>query len=191
MNYYFVHAGKVDLVSRDRVPDTFLHPALGSISNMSALDVCNLAALGWLAGEPQEEPPHDPELEKCYIVPQAPADLDKWIEEWRAYQKAVHLGEVRDSAIAAPKVLELWVVEPLAPAELEQIKDQRFKQIRWRRDMLLQGTDYMMLLDSPAIPERIDAWKAYRQALRDLPQHTTDPSKVEWPSEPQAPERAK
>tara|TARA_R100001377_G_scaffold70602_1_gene46069 strand:+ start:605 stop:886 length:282 start_codon:yes stop_codon:yes gene_type:complete len=47
-------------------------------------------------------------------------------------------------------------------------------ELRKQRDALLAETDWMSFGDSPAIS---DAWKTYRQALRDLPANNTD---VSW-----------
>ena len=55
--------------------------------------------------------------------------------------------------------------------------------VRAERDRLLQACDWTMGLDGP---ENTDEWKAYRQALRDLPQSTKDMSNPQWPEKPPA-----
>ena len=40
----------------------------------------------------------------------------------------------------------------------------------------------MVLSDTTEIS---DAWKTYRQALRDLPAKTTDPTNPTWPTKPE------
>lgn len=47
---------------------------------------------------------------------------------------------------------------------------------------LLQRSDWTQLLDTPLTPETVDAWKQYRQALRNL--DTTDPTTVVFPLPP-------
>ncbi len=53
--------------------------------------------------------------------------------------------------------------------------------LRNKRDRLLSETDYLTLSDTT---EMSDAWKTYRQALRDLPANTTDPENPPWPTKP-------
>jgi len=55
------------------------------------------------------------------------------------------------------------------------------------RNMLLQLSDYVMMPDSPIDPSTLDAWKTYRQTLRDLPEN--DPNwgtaNMIWPTVPE------
>ena len=52
--------------------------------------------------------------------------------------------------------------------------------LREQRDKLLAETDWMANSDVTLA----DAWKTYRQALRDLPANTSDPTKPTWPTKP-------
>ena len=52
-------------------------------------------------------------------------------------------------------------------------------QVRAERDKLLAASDYMALADRIT-----DAWKTYRQALRDVPTQSGFPN-VTWPTEPE------
>jgi hypothetical protein len=58
-----------------------------------------------------------------------------------------------------------------------------FAALRARRDALLAACDWTQLGD---VPDNITktAWAAYRQALRDLPDNTTDPADPAWPTVP-------
>lgn len=56
-----------------------------------------------------------------------------------------------------------------------------WERLRVRRDQLLYLTDYRMTVDAPW---NNDAWAIYRQALRDLPNNTSDPKLAEWPVAP-------
>jgi len=60
------------------------------------------------------------------------------------------------------------------PAKLMQL-------IREKRNSLLAETDWMILSDTTEIS---DAWKTYRQTLRDLPANTSDPENPPWPTKP-------
>ncbi len=52
-------------------------------------------------------------------------------------------------------------------------------EVRAKRDELLA------LSDSMALADRItDAWRTYRQALRDVPAQSGFPTNVTWPTEP-------
>ena len=57
--------------------------------------------------------------------------------------------------------------------------------LRNQRDALLMMSDRRMLWDSPLKDEQKQQWATYRQALRDLPQNTTDPANVTWPTKPE------
>lgn len=56
------------------------------------------------------------------------------------------------------------------------------ERLRIRRDALLAATDFRVVADAPW---DTTPWIAYRQALRDLPDSTTDPRQAVWPTPPQ------
>ena len=56
--------------------------------------------------------------------------------------------------------------------------------LRNQRDALLMMSDRRMLWDSPLTDEQKQQWAVYRQALRDLPQNTTNPLEPIWPTPP-------
>jgi len=53
--------------------------------------------------------------------------------------------------------------------------------LRNKRQSLLQETDWMANSDVTMS----DAWKTYRQALRDLPANTSDPANPTYPTKPE------
>ena len=57
--------------------------------------------------------------------------------------------------------------------------------LRAERDRRLAACDYPPLYERPDAEQ--PAWKAYRQALRDLPDTVIDPFNPEWPTQPQKP----
>jgi hypothetical protein len=61
-----------------------------------------------------------------------------------------------------------------------------WERLRLRRDALLAASDSRV---GPDAPGDVDAWRAYRQALRDLPANTTDPRQAVWPVAPVADSR--
>jgi len=56
-----------------------------------------------------------------------------------------------------------------------------WERLRMRRNAHLAASDTRVGTDAPG---DVDAWKAHRQALRDLPANTTDPRLVVWPDPP-------
>lgn len=57
-------------------------------------------------------------------------------------------------------------------------------EIRAKRDKLLDATDWAVLPDSPLDEPSQAAMKAYRQALRDVPQQDGFPVNITWPEMP-------
>ena len=67
----------------------------------------------------------------------------------------------------------------------EDVRQFNLIQLRIKRDILLQQCDWVVSIsDSPLPQEKIDEWKVYRQALRDLPTATEDPTNPVWPVAP-------
>ena len=62
--------------------------------------------------------------------------------------------------------------------------EQAWADLRTRRDDLLYKCDWTQLDDAPLSDDDKTAWRTYRQALRDLPQNTSDPNDVTWPTPP-------
>jgi hypothetical protein len=56
-----------------------------------------------------------------------------------------------------------------------------WERLRLRRDGLLSQSDFRMVTDAPWDTQ---PWAAYRQALRDLPEQTSDPREAVWPEPP-------
>ena len=61
-----------------------------------------------------------------------------------------------------------------------------FKELRTKRNTLLEQTDKYIVADYPhPTPEKKQEWLDYRQALRDLPSNTEDPANPVWPVPPE------
>ena len=67
-------------------------------------------------------------------------------------------------------------------AEVTRLNNEKFplEYLRYVRNNLLQETDWMANSDVTMS----EAWKNYRQELRDLPANTSDPSNPTWPTKP-------
>jgi hypothetical protein len=71
-------------------------------------------------------------------------------------------------------------------AKLQELIDaQPLKELRTKRNALLEQTDRYATLDYPHSNLAVQqSWFDYRQALRDLPSTTEDPANPVWPTAP-------
>ena len=77
-----------------------------------------------------------------------------------------------------------WSVEKI-PEKTEAEKLEEAEQaVRAKRDGLISATDYLLTHDYPISAEDLEAVKAYRTALRDVPQQEGFPYAVTWPEPP-------
>ena len=83
--------------------------------------------------------------------------------------------------------IETGETTEIALTEIERDEyEKRSVETAWRllrneRDARLGSSDWTVMADTPT---NTAAWKAYRQALRDLPANTTDPFNPVWPTPP-------
>jgi hypothetical protein len=106
---------------------------------------------------------------------------------------AEHLSEEQIQAALESRELELGGMEYWMPAEFEvieeditpNIQEQKWKELRKKRDELLAASDFTQLADSPLNSEQKQVWRVYRQALRNLPQQSGDPDNIIWPEKPE------
>lgn len=77
-----------------------------------------------------------------------------------------------------------WSIERIPEKTAEEKRIEAEQMARSKRDALLSESDYYLQPDYPSTPEGVKAVKAYRSALRDVPQQEGFPMKVEWPSKP-------
>ena len=112
-----------------------------------------------------------------YTLPEGWAIVPKELEEEAVgYLPFIEL-TLEDGAITG--VAQGPIPEP-APPDLEEAA----AEIRAKRNQLLAETDWTQLEDSQLDEEAQAAMRAYRQALRDIPQQEGFPLSVEWPEEP-------
>jgi hypothetical protein len=72
------------------------------------------------------------------------------------------------------------------PVKVQAKTAAAWTQLRTERNARLQASDWVALSDAHLSQDKKDAWFAYRQALRDLPDEVTitspaDLVSVEWP----------
>jgi len=68
--------------------------------------------------------------------------------------------------------------------DAEVVEADKWLKIRDTRDQLLRNSDFTQVNDIPFDQTTKDAWIAYRQSLRDLPNTFTNADDVIWPTEP-------
>ena len=77
----------------------------------------------------------------------------------------------------------------ITDAEVMELRKPTVEQLsaeaRARRDTLLSSCDWTILSDAPLTTAKKNAWKAYRQALRDIPSQPGFPNDIQWPSIPE------
>ncbi|MCM1224019.1 MAG: phage tail assembly chaperone [Lachnospiraceae bacterium] len=69
----------------------------------------------------------------------------------------------------------------------ETTAKQQAAAIRAERDRRLTETDLIIIRCAEAGEPVPEEWKAYRQALRDIPEQPEFPDAVNWPEKPAAP----
>lgn len=79
---------------------------------------------------------------------------------------------------------EFNVTEEHYNPEDEMTDEQLASRVRSQRDSKLFRTDFYVQPDYPSDPESLEAVKAYRQALRDVPLQEGFPRNVQWPEIP-------
>ena len=77
-----------------------------------------------------------------------------------------------------PEEEEAWIAKGVAWEA--GANDRALEELRRKRNNLLKESDWRAVSDLTIS----DAWKTYRQTLRDLPANTADPNNVTWPEEP-------
>lgn len=71
-------------------------------------------------------------------------------------------------------------------AKLQELEAEKpWKELRITRNNMLSKCDWVLVSDASLSQEKIDEWKVYRQALRDLPANTEDPENPTWPVPPE------
>lgn len=107
----------------------------------------------------------------------------------QAIVQAVPLFRWQSSEITAAKNLinhsETATFVPPAVTEQEAFQEPSLaKQERMRRDFLLRQSDWTVLPDAPISEQRRQAFLAYRQLLREIPQQSGFPDNIVWPEKP-------
>ena len=112
-------------------------------------------------------------------------DSDVWAVQWDTNKGHI---EKRDLSIVEitditpfNTALTKWDEANTAAVASAQPNEFTFRS---ERDYLLESSDWTVLADSPLSATKQAEWKTYRQALRDLPESTTDYANVTYPTPP-------
>lgn len=136
----------------------------------------------------------DGEAWKKVQKPTKPSDFEGlWIshtsrtphdEEMRQLIQKIVDSSCTTHRIVRGEALE-WGVEKIPEKTPEELEEEAEAKVRAQRDYLIGQTDYLLAADYPISAEDLASVKAYRQALRDVPQQEGFPESVEWPSMPE------
>lgn len=90
--------------------------------------------------------------------------------------------ELQEKLEEVDKQLQL-LKETVFYAELVEQNPTTWEQVREKRNLLLQQSDWTMIT-GVTVPQR--EWSLYRQILRDIPQtyEGLDPETINWPTPP-------
>lgn len=77
--------------------------------------------------------------------------------------------------------IETWYTEDATKQQIEERTQGQISQIISKRNQLLVASDWTQI---PDVPVNQEAWKKYRQELRDLSKQTGFPWDVTWPEKP-------
>jgi len=108
---------------------------------------------------------------------------DDIIKSWNPKPVWYRFGDTWES-IEVPEGYEKPPKEEFE-AKLQELLDaQPWKELREERNRRLRETDGALSVDVPLKGDSRVAFETYRQALRDLPANTEDPSNPVWPTPP-------
>jgi hypothetical protein len=77
--------------------------------------------------------------------------------------------------------VQVWEVSDATESEIQGRIADKANAIRAERDRKLVESDWTQVIDAPVNQE---AWAAYRQALRNIPQQDGFPTVIVWPEKP-------
>ena len=96
-------------------------------------------------------------------------------------------GVTYDSISVQPGYTGLPSKEVFEAALIDYVNNIPWAKLREERTKLLVETDFLVLPDyTHSSEDTRQAWLVYRQALRDLPVNTSDPTNPTWPTKPSA-----
>lgn len=125
--------------------------------------------------------------------------LPKTVDELIAFGKIKHdqqtafwnkMTQLRNELLKEQKYVKQdlvdswWELTKIPEPTAEEIQAQIARDARSKRDCLISQTDYLLQPDYPISAEQLEEVKAYRQALRDVPEQDGFPETIVWPEMP-------
>ena len=89
--------------------------------------------------------------------------------------------QIYDASIGESVVREMNDAEHKEWQIAQPTKTQRAEVVRFERNAKLTASDWTQVAAAPVDQA---AWAAYRQALRDVPQQSSFPTDIVWPTKP-------
>ena len=114
------------------------------------------------------------------IVGQVPPGASRHGGPWADFVTVPIPDGLENKPIKAALVDDAWVLS----LDVDAVTADAWTALRSKRNLLLQQSDWVALADAHLSQDKKDAWFAYRQELRDLPDLVTDPTQVDWPLDP-------
>ena len=84
------------------------------------------------------------------------------------------------------EVIQTHEIRKKTESEIEKELEQKWEDIRNKRDYILSSTDWTQLNDAPLTEIEREAWAVYRQALRDMTESVESIDDIQWPELPQS-----
>ena len=121
-----------------------------------------------------------------HLSPAEIADLGFWRRVEEPRPPGAHV--IGEDIAAEPETRTVRVSWRTAPSGQTAVEiDDAWRRLRDERTALLAASDWTQMPDAPLSDEQRVAWRAYRSALRDLPERVLDPlGEVAWPTSPEA-----
>lgn len=120
-----------------------------------------------------------------------PASMpDESLAEWGVYPVQFvprpNADHTKTIAEGAPKLVkgkwtQSWIVTDATAGEIAIRIEEMAQSIRTQRNQMLSDSDWTQISDAPVDK---NAWAAYRQELREVPQQDGFPHNVQWPVMP-------
>lgn len=105
--------------------------------------------------------------------------------EWQVRQEVFKKDRITFGAAPEEGKVEFWKKLGVMYAERDYTDEEVAASVRRERDAKLRSTDVYLLPDFPGMTaDALEQIKAYRQALRDVPEQTGFPRQIEWPEMP-------
>jgi hypothetical protein len=102
-----------------------------------------------------------------------------------SFHDRTELWESEQFDIQEDKVIWTLIKRAKTPEELEKQDQDKAAMERTFRDRLLSMSDWVVIKANETEVSELEAWKVYRQALRDVSGQEGFPWNINWPQAPQ------